>query len=54
MIDGDSGFDASAPYEYLYRGPAFGEVTVDATAQDGKGLTASDSATFTMYGLGLL
>jgi hypothetical protein len=53
-IDGDSGFDASAPYEYLFRGPAFGQVTVTATAQDGKGLTAQDTATFTIYSLGLL
>jgi hypothetical protein len=53
-VDGDSGYDASAPYEYLYRGPKFGTATVTATAFDGKGLTASDEATFTIYSLGLL
>jgi hypothetical protein len=53
-VDGDSGYDASAPYEYLYRGPKFGSATVTATAYDMGGLEAQDSATFTIYSLGIL
>jgi hypothetical protein len=53
-IDGDSGYDATAPYEYLYRGPKFGSATVTATAYDLGGLDAQDTATFTIYSLGIL
>jgi hypothetical protein len=52
-IDGDSGYDASAPYEYDFSKKFFGDVTVTATAFDGKGNTASDSTSFTIYSLGL-
>jgi hypothetical protein len=52
-IDGDSGYDPTAPYEYTYRGPKFGSVTATATAFDMAGLDASASTTFNIYCLGL-
>jgi hypothetical protein len=53
-IDGDSGFDATAPYEYVYRGPKFGAASVTVTAYDFKGLTATASKDFRIFSLGLL
>jgi hypothetical protein len=53
-VNGDTGYDASAPYEYKYMGMHFGSATVTATAYDMNGLTAEDTATFTIYSLGLL
>jgi hypothetical protein len=53
-IDGDSGFDATAPYEYVYRGPKFGSASVTVTAYDFKGLTATASKDFRIFSLGLL
>jgi hypothetical protein len=53
-INGDTGYDVSAPYEYKYMGMHFGSATVTATAYDANGLTAEDTATFTIYSLGLL
>ena len=53
-VDGDSGYDASVPYEYTYRGMKFGAATATVTAYDGKGLTAQDSIDFTIFSLGLI
>lgn len=53
-IDGDSGYDTTAPYEYTYRGMHFGAATVTVTAYDGKGLTAQASKDFTIFSLGLI
>jgi hypothetical protein len=53
-IEDDTGYDTSSPYEYRYRGRHFGEATVTATAIDDSGRTAEDSATFTIYSLGLM
>jgi hypothetical protein len=53
-INGDTGYDVSAPYEYKYMGMHFGSASVTATAYDMNGLTAEDTATFTIYSLGLL
>jgi hypothetical protein len=53
-IDGDTGYDNSAPYQYTYRGLHFGGATVTVTAYDGKGLTDQDSLDFTIFSLGLL
>jgi hypothetical protein len=51
---GDSGFATEAPYEYIYKGMYFGEMTVVATAIDGMGTTATDEMTFTIYSLGIM
>jgi hypothetical protein len=53
-INGDSGYDASAPYEYTYNDMHFGSITADATAFDNNGNSASDSITFNIYSLGIL
>ena len=53
-VDGDSGYDASAPYEYTYRGPKFGSATVTVTAYDLVGLTATASKDFKIFSLGIL
>jgi hypothetical protein len=53
-VDGDSGYDGTAPYEYTYRGMKFGSAKATATAFDYKGLTASDSVDFTIFSLGLI
>jgi hypothetical protein len=53
-VDGDSGYDNSAPYAYTYRGMKFGSATATVTAYDGKGLSAQDSISFMIFSLGLL
>jgi hypothetical protein len=53
-IDGDSGYDGEAPYEYTYKQMKFGAVTCTVTAFDMKGNTAEDTIDFTIYSLGLL
>jgi hypothetical protein len=54
-INGDTGYDASAPYEYVFRGLHFGSLTIKATAVDNKGLlSAPDEITVTCFSLGLL
>jgi hypothetical protein len=53
-INGDSGYDTSAPYEYTYNDMHFGSITADATAFDNNGNSASDSITFNIYSLGIL
>jgi hypothetical protein len=53
-IDGDSGFDATAPYEYVYRGPKFGTASVTVTAYDFVGLSATATKEFRIFSLGLL
>jgi hypothetical protein len=52
-IDGDTGYDDSSPYSYEFSKRFFGEVTVTATAFDAKGNSAQDTATFTIYSLGI-
>jgi hypothetical protein len=54
-INGDSGYDDSAPYEYEFRKMHFGDLTISAVAVDGNGLLSSpDSITVKVYSLGLL
>jgi hypothetical protein len=54
-VNGDTGYDASAPYEYTFRGMNFGSLTIKATAVDNKGLlSAPDEIEVTCFSLGLL
>jgi hypothetical protein len=54
-VDGDTGYDATAPYEYTFRGMAFGSLTIKATAIDNKGLMSDPAEmTVTCFSLGLL
>jgi hypothetical protein len=52
-IDGDTGFDVTAPYEYTYNDMVFGDVSVTATAFDINGLSNTDTMSFKMYSLGI-
>jgi hypothetical protein len=53
--NGDSGFDATAPYEYTFRAMHFGSLTITAIAEDNNGLQSSpDEMTITVFSLGLL
>lgn len=55
LSNGDSGFDTTAPYEYLFRGMHFGDLTIEAQATDLNGLKSStDSMTIKVFSLGLL
>lgn len=53
-VDGDSGYDASAPYEYTYKGMKFGAATITVTAYDNVGLTAQATKDITIFSLGLI
>lgn len=53
-IDGDTGYDATAPYEYTFKGMKFGAATITATAYDEAGLTAQDTKDIKIFSLGLI
>jgi hypothetical protein len=53
-IDGDTGYDATAPFEYTFKGMKFGAATITVTAYDEAGLTAQDSKDIKVFCLGLI
>jgi hypothetical protein len=54
-VNGDTGYDDAAPYEYTFRGMNFGSLTIKATAIDNKGLMSDPAEmTVTCFSLGLL
>jgi hypothetical protein len=54
-INGDTGYDDEAPYEYMFRGMNFGSLDISVKAIDNKGLeSAPDTMTVTCFSLGLL
>jgi hypothetical protein len=54
-VNGDTGYDATAPYEYTFRGMNFGSLDISATAIDNKGLMSDPAEmTITCFSLGLL
>jgi hypothetical protein len=53
-IDGDTGYDATAPFEYTFKGMKFGAATITVTAYDEAGLTAQDSKDIKVFSLGLI
>jgi hypothetical protein len=54
-VNGDTGYDATAPYEYTFRGMNFGSLDIKATAIDNKGLISDPAEmTITCFSLGLL
>jgi hypothetical protein len=53
-VDGDTGYDATAPFEYTFKGMMFGAATITVTAYDEAGLTAQDSKDIKVFSLGLI
>jgi hypothetical protein len=54
-VDGDTGYDSTAPYEYEFKGMSFGKLTIKATAIDNNGLMSlPDEMEVTCFSLGLL
>jgi hypothetical protein len=54
-VNGDTGYDSEAPYEYVFRGMNFGSLTIKATAIDNAGLMSDPAEmTITCFSLGLL